>query len=239
VVQSAILLGVVVTLGLLAAKRTGLGAPLLERRLARAAVGAQVRSVAVAGIALGAAAAVVIAVLDLVVFAPRVALPEAAVRPPAWEGLLASLYGGVTEELLMRLGLFSILAWLLSRSLRLPSGERPGAHLWGKAVSLQRGDDASRADSRPPADLADGLLRLRLEDVKARLVAGEECCSHVVDRRAFARELLGGRASMASCRASVLHARSRDKRLDEVRRHAATRRAPDRSRPGMGCRPAP
>src|SRR5207245_390078 len=35
-----------------------------------------------------------------------------------WQGLLASVYGGISEELLTRLFLVSVFAWLLSRVLR-------------------------------------------------------------------------------------------------------------------------
>jgi len=120
--QNAVLIAIAVGLGLLLARRVGLGAPLLEARLAREAVGQRLRAILTPSIPslmlraslAGAAAAVVIILLDLVVFAPGMPLvAPAEVNPPAWQGLLASLYGGITEELFMRLFLMSLLAWLL------------------------------------------------------------------------------------------------------------------------------
>jgi membrane protease YdiL (CAAX protease family) len=39
-------------------------------------------------------------------------LNQEALQPAAWKGLLASFYGGIGEEILLRLGLMSVLAWL-------------------------------------------------------------------------------------------------------------------------------
>ena len=58
---------------------------------------------------------VAIVLLDLWVFAPRLAAsgsPISTLQPPAWQGLLASAYGGIVEELLLRLGLMTLLVWV-------------------------------------------------------------------------------------------------------------------------------
>lgn len=51
----------------------------------------------------------------------------AAARPPAWMGLLASLYGGITEEVLLRVFLMGVMAWLASRALPSKEALRPTA----------------------------------------------------------------------------------------------------------------
>ena len=71
---------------------------------------------------LGIAASVIIIGLDVAVFAPalQVELGNAAkalgegsnLKPPAWQGFLASFYGGIDEEVLLRLFVLSLLAWL-------------------------------------------------------------------------------------------------------------------------------
>jgi membrane protease YdiL (CAAX protease family) len=64
---------------------------------------------------------VAILLLDLWVFAPRLAgagSDTAALQPPAWQGLLASFYGAIPEELLMRLGLMTLLVWFGARLTR-------------------------------------------------------------------------------------------------------------------------
>jgi len=75
-------------------------------------------------IGLGVAVAVIILLLAQLAFAPL--LPEALQAkqaPPAWQGFLASFYGGINEELLMRLGLMTLLAWAGAKVTR---QERPG-----------------------------------------------------------------------------------------------------------------
>jgi len=129
--QNAVLIAIAVGLGLLLARRVGLGAPLLEARLAREAVRQRLRAILTPSILAGAAAAVVIILLDLMVFAsvmPPVA--PAGVNPPAWQGFLASFYGGITEELFMRLFLMSLLAWLLGLVWRKAPGQPADGAFW-------------------------------------------------------------------------------------------------------------
>lgn len=90
-------------------------------------------------VAVGLAFGVVVLLLDAVVFAPLVrdAVLGGAVLPAqptrgeaAWIGLLASLYGGITEELFLRFGLMSLLAWVGWRLAGRPGG-LPGWVAWG------------------------------------------------------------------------------------------------------------
>ena len=131
VVQNAVLVAIAVGLGLLLATRIGLGAPLLEARLAGEAVGQRLRALLVPSVLAGAAAGIAIIVLDLLVFASGMpAAAPAGEHPPAWQGLLASFYGGITEELLMRLFLMSLLAWLLGLVWREAPGRPAVGAFW-------------------------------------------------------------------------------------------------------------
>jgi len=119
-VQSPVMFGVVTLAGLWLARRVGLGAPVLERwAISREPVAPGLRAIAPRAAAVGVAAGLAIALIDQVAFSAgmreelaRAAFPPATVHPPAWQGVLASLYGGVDEELLTRLFLLSLLAWL-------------------------------------------------------------------------------------------------------------------------------
>ena len=119
-VQNGILLAIAVGAGLWFAARVRLGAPLLEAALRGERVADRVRSLWPVSVAAGILVSIAIAVLDAVVFAtntPAVTTPTGA-RPGPLLGLLASFYGGITEELLTRLFLVSFFAWLLSPFLR-------------------------------------------------------------------------------------------------------------------------
>ena len=122
VLQTMVLLGAATALGLWLGPKVGLGAPMLYGlvrgdREARVRLRAQFLPCAVLGVLVGVA----IVLLDLWVFAPRLAAAgrdTANLHPPAWQGLLASFYGGIVEELLMRLGLMTLLVWVGARLTR-------------------------------------------------------------------------------------------------------------------------
>lgn len=115
--QSALLLAVAVFVGLRAADAVGLRTPLTNAIVARAGVREALSALGPASaVAIGVGAALLIVGLELVVFRPLT--PEfqeaaAAVSPSRIEGFLASFYGGIGEEILTRLFLVSVIAWIL------------------------------------------------------------------------------------------------------------------------------
>lgn len=137
--QNALLFAAATALGLLVARRVNLGAPILEALVAGKPIASQVKVILLPSIGLGIVAALSIIVLDLVVFLPelRAELGELAqlltptgVRPPVWQGLLASLYGGINEEIFMRLFVLSLLAFLGKQIRRTSDGRPTAGVLW-------------------------------------------------------------------------------------------------------------
>ena len=121
--QGAILLAVASWLGLFFARRTGLGLPLAEAWLSGRSLPAGWPARLLLGAVLGLACGGLIIFLEQVVFDPQlkdlltasgVVLPQAA-RPGLWRGALAALYGGISEEVLLRLWVLSMIAWLGAR----------------------------------------------------------------------------------------------------------------------------
>ncbi len=123
-VQTSVFLLIAVPIGFWAARRVGLSAPLSESLLLRQPIPLLVRRAIWPSVFLGMLAALVMIVADLVLFFPR--LPELAAlnrsfatRAPLSYGVLACLYGAITEELLLRLLIMSLLAiplrWLFQR----------------------------------------------------------------------------------------------------------------------------
>jgi len=132
--------GIVAAIGLFVAGRIGLGLPFLESWLAGKPDWARVRKFVVPAILAGVLASVAIIALDVGVFAPRLSaeLKQSALQgqqtptlsAPVWAGFLASFYGGITEEILLRLFMLSLFAWIGRFVNRTPDG-RPGmAALW-------------------------------------------------------------------------------------------------------------
>ena len=117
IIQSAVLFGVATALGLTLAKRTGLGAPLLERFFAGETIAEQIKPFLAPAILFGVIAGLLIIGLDKFVFMPALTTElmqggADSVRTTPWQGFLASFYGGINEEVLLRLFLMSLLAWL-------------------------------------------------------------------------------------------------------------------------------
>lgn len=118
VLQTMVLVALVGGLGLWMATRVGLGAPRLEEWLSgdRAGALARLRPALLPAVIAGVVGAVVVLLLDVLVFQPQMAgaLSGAAGSPNYWQGLLASFYGGIDEEILLRLGMMTFLVWLAS-----------------------------------------------------------------------------------------------------------------------------
>ncbi len=139
VLQNTILFALAIGLGLLAANRIGLGLPILEAKLAGESIGARLKSILPLSIILGVAGSALIIGLDIYIFGPTMRAELGAkaglanlqgTQPAAWKGLLASFYGGIDEEVLLRLCLLSLLAWLGKFISKTPEGRPTVVVFW-------------------------------------------------------------------------------------------------------------
>lgn len=118
-----------IALGLLAAKALGMGAPLLEglldRRPVKELAGKPLLWGFVCGL-LGSGALILISFVTSPLITAeyeRLGQEIPNIQAPApWMGFLASISAGITEEIMLRLFLLSVLAWLGSRLWRTPEG---------------------------------------------------------------------------------------------------------------------
>ncbi|MBI3913981.1 MAG: CPBP family intramembrane metalloprotease [Chloroflexi bacterium] len=138
ILQNAIVFAIATAGGLWLANRVGLGAPILEAFLAREKIGERLRQMLPTAILLGVVAGGAILLLDLFAFAPLLQrelgganpLTTPSVQPPAWQGLLASFYGGIGEEIFSRLFLFSLFAFIVARFSKTTAGKPTRAVFW-------------------------------------------------------------------------------------------------------------
>jgi membrane protease YdiL (CAAX protease family) len=79
----------------------------------------------------------VVIALDATVFAAesqrlieQAGLPAESLQPAWWQGLLASLYGGIAEEVALRLFVMSLFAWLGHFMSRTQEGRPTSGVLW-------------------------------------------------------------------------------------------------------------
>jgi hypothetical protein len=132
VLANTILLGIVTGLGLLLAHKIGLGLPFLDAITRKQHIHTSFRPVLFISIIIGVLSGIIIVALDVWVFdldKTGVIIPE-HIKPPAWQGFLASFYGGIIEEISLRLFLFSLLAWLASFIIKSERIKPKGRVLW-------------------------------------------------------------------------------------------------------------
>jgi membrane protease YdiL (CAAX protease family) len=134
-VQNGLLLAVAIMVGLILAPRVGLTMPLFEAWAngtpAPAFAGAARRAFGA-----GAAAGAVILAVEVLFFLEYLSPPmRTYFEIPLWKRLLAGVaYGGITEELLMRLFLLSFVAWRLGRWWKTPGGKPTAGAFWTAIV---------------------------------------------------------------------------------------------------------
>ncbi|HTW95333.1 MAG TPA: CPBP family intramembrane glutamic endopeptidase [Tepidisphaeraceae bacterium] len=117
-IATTIIYGTFAALGLLIARRLGLGLPLVDSWLGGRPDWSPARRFFFKAIVAGILVAVAVIALEKLLFAAQIAaelkqLKTPPGHPPVWAGFLASFYGGTTEEILLRLFALSLFAWLL------------------------------------------------------------------------------------------------------------------------------
>jgi hypothetical protein len=105
-------------IGLFLASRIGVGLPFIEGWAKEEPIWDSFGGVVKQSVISGVLAAVVILALSLLIFGPLmqselletgIVIPQER-QPPAWQGFLASFYGGITEEVQMRLFTMTLVA---------------------------------------------------------------------------------------------------------------------------------
>ena len=132
--QSGLLLALLSAIGLFLAHRVGLGVPFIEAWLNKEPLDSGWRTLATQAVIIGIIAALLIIGLETQFFVPAMAesglaFPESA-QPPAWQGFLASFYGGITEEVIVRLFLMTLLVWLGSKVSHTSEGQPTSIVFW-------------------------------------------------------------------------------------------------------------
>jgi membrane protease YdiL (CAAX protease family) len=133
-VQNAVILSMAVIVGMAMAKLSGLEFPIVMAWAERRPL-PPVKPIVASGLLIGAAVGIALVLLEAVFFIQK--LP-ASMLPifdiPLWKRLLAGVvYGGITEEILMRLFLVSLFVWLLGRWWR-ARGNMPASGVFWTAI---------------------------------------------------------------------------------------------------------
>jgi len=139
VLQSSIMFAIVIFAGMFFASRVGLGAPILDAATRGESVMDRVRAILPLSIILGVVGTLIILGFEFLLFQPALMkeLGDAAIvlnlqtaPPAAWKGFLASFYGGIAEEILLRLFLMSLFVWLGQFISKTAEGKPTAAVIW-------------------------------------------------------------------------------------------------------------
>jgi hypothetical protein len=132
IIQNAVIFAIAIFIGLNLAKKVGLGLPILEGWLEGREVKSYLKSILGISVGLGILAGILIIGLDyLFSFAGvTINVTQSSINPPAWQGFLASFYGGINEEILLRLFLMSLLVWIFFKIKKTNEGKPTKAGVW-------------------------------------------------------------------------------------------------------------
>jgi membrane protease YdiL (CAAX protease family) len=113
-IQSTVLIAILLFIGLKLSKKLGFKMPILENYLNKQAIDIDIRATIKLSVILGILTGLAIILLDFIFTKLGVNIME-QVSIPAWRGFLASFYGGINEEIIMRLFFMTLIVWLISK----------------------------------------------------------------------------------------------------------------------------
>ncbi|MHB9292290.1 hypothetical protein Holit_01386 [Hollandina sp. SP2] len=129
-VQNLVLFSVATFFGLFFSKRIGMGIPILQNTLEGKKQAKELKSIIAPSICLGIFAGILIVLLSIPFnkLIPELTLLE--VSSSVWEAFLASFYGGIAEEILLRLFLVSFFVWITSKIKKTKGGQPTDFGIW-------------------------------------------------------------------------------------------------------------
>lgn len=131
-IQSIILFSITIFIGLNLVKKVGLNLPIIEGWLEGKEVKNYLKSILGVSVGLGILAGILIIGLDYLFsfIGVPINLTQTSINPPAWQGLLASFYGGINEEILLRLFLMTLIAWVLFKIKKTEDEKPTNTGMW-------------------------------------------------------------------------------------------------------------
>jgi len=119
IIQSALFSSIAIFIGLFLGKKVGLGAPIIEDWLKAESLENRLRPILKVSIVLGILVGISLFILDRFAFALLVEPVTASqAEAPLWQRFLVSFYGGICEEVFMRLFMMTLVVWIIHKLTR-------------------------------------------------------------------------------------------------------------------------
>jgi membrane protease YdiL (CAAX protease family) len=128
--QNLVLFAVAAFFGLLLSKRIGMGLPILQNVLEGKNQTKELKLILAPSVGLGVLAGVLIVLLSIPFNKLIPEFQNASVSVPAWKALLASFYGGIAEEVLLRFFLVSLFVWITFKIKKTEDGHPQNIGIW-------------------------------------------------------------------------------------------------------------
>jgi membrane protease YdiL (CAAX protease family) len=129
-IQSLVIFSFAIFIGLILYKRVGFKLPVLAGWLEGKEVRNYLKSILGISIGLGVLSGVIIVLLSFL-FAPVSSIfQNASVSVPFWKAFLACFYGGIGEEILLRLFLMTLIVWIIFKIKKPVNGKPTSISIW-------------------------------------------------------------------------------------------------------------
>ncbi|MCL5666182.1 MAG: CPBP family intramembrane metalloprotease [Patescibacteria group bacterium] len=129
-VQAIVFFSIAIFFGLILSKRVGFNLPVLEGWLKGEKQGGYLKSILGLSVGLGILGGLLIILLSVPFGNLSVEFLRAEAAAAAWKGFLASFYGGIAEEILCRLFLVSLFAWIFMKFKKTREGRPTNIGIW-------------------------------------------------------------------------------------------------------------
>jgi hypothetical protein len=130
VAQNLILFAVAVFFGLFLSKRIGMGLPILQGVLEGKNQTKELKSIIAPSVCLGILAGILIVLLSIPFNKLIPEFQNSEVSASVWKAFLASFYGGIAEEVLLRLFLVSLFVWITFKIKKAKDGGPADIGIW-------------------------------------------------------------------------------------------------------------
>ncbi|GHU71643.1 abortive infection protein [Spirochaetia bacterium] len=128
--QNLVLFAVAAFFGLLLSKRIGMGLPILQNVLEGKNQIKELKHILPSSVGLGVLSGVLIVCLSIPFNRLIPEFQNVSTSVPAWKAFLASFYGGIAEEVLLRLFLVSLFVWITFKIKKNKDGYPQNIGIW-------------------------------------------------------------------------------------------------------------
>ena len=128
--QNLVMFAVVIFFGLLLSKKVGMGLPILQGTLEGINQNKVLKSIIAPSVFWGVLAGILIILLSIPFNRLIPELSSSEVAPTIWKGFLASFYGGIAEEILLRLFVVSLIVWITFKIKKTADGHPTNFGIW-------------------------------------------------------------------------------------------------------------